>query len=252
MSAHTFSYIIGYRHKAERLNNLKRVIEWLSGFGGIEIIIVEQDKSPKLQELTLKGIKHIFTKSDMPYNRSWAFNVGVKYATSKIVAFGDSDLIMDPNEIISALKMLDNYDCVSPYKSVLDLQPQESGLPMEHLKLISRPGRGETDNQKINLCGGIVLYRKDSIQKIGGWCEEFIGWGGEDNFQEFKTHNLLTYYECPYKCYHLWHERPAPDQQLYTRTMELLNKLVTMSKEDLLKHINISTSKIGITNKYDK
>jgi len=249
--AHSFSYIIGYRHKPERLNNLKRVIEWLSGFGGIEIIIVEQDKHPKLEDLTLKGVKHIFTKSEMPYNRSWSFNVGLKYATSNVVAFGDSDLIMDPNEMIEALNTLQKYDCVSPYKSVLDLTPQESGLHIDQLKQIARPGRGETDNQKINLCGGIVFYKKDAIMKIGGWCEDFIGWGGEDNFQEYKTHNFLTSYECQYRCYHLWHERPAPDSQLYPRTMDLLNKLITLSKDDLVRHINLNAPKIGQINKYD-
>jgi glycosyltransferase involved in cell wall biosynthesis len=250
MNNYLFTYIIGYRHRIDRVQNLKRVLEWLTGFGGIEIIIVEQDKKQKMLDMPLKGVKYVFTKSTLPYNRSWAFNVGLKYASSQVIAFGDSDLIMDPHEMINSLRLLDKFDCVSPYKSVLDLTPQESNLPIEHLKGIARPGRGETDNQKINLCGGIVLYKKESIFKIGGWSEEFIGWGGEDNFQEFKTKKMLTWHEEPNKCYHLYHERGAPEPTYYQRTMELLNRLVSLNDIDLQKQIQISSPKIGLVNKY--
>lgn len=249
---HSFTYIIGYRHSNERLINLRRVLDWVSGFGAIEIILVEQDKHSKIKNISLKGVKHIFTKSEMPYNRSWAFNVGLKYATSDVIAFGDSDLIVDPQDFINSLKLLETYECVSPYRSVLDLNQNESSLSIDQMKLISRPGRGETDNQKINLCGGIVLYRKESIYKIGGWCEDFIGWGGEDNFQEHKTKNLLSWFESSNKCFHLWHERAQPDMKWYPRTLELLNKLVSLSPDDLKKNINLSLQKMGMKNKYDK
>lgn len=247
-----FTYIIGYRHRNDRIHNLRRVLDWLSGFGRIEIILVEQDKKQKLPDFTLKGVKYVFTKSNIPYNRSWAFNVGLKYSTTNVIVFGDSDLIIDPQEMIKSLKMLEEYECVSPYSSVLDLTQSESNLPIEKLYNISRPGRGENDNQKINLCGGIVMYRKDSLYKIGGWNEDFIGWGGEDNFQEFKTKKFLKWFENKSRCYHLWHERGTPDQKWYKRTMDLLNKLMIMNDEDLNKNIQMSISKIGMINKYDK
>lgn len=248
--SHSFSFIIGYRHSPDRLNTLKRVIDWLVGFGGVQIIIVEQDTHSKLDALTLKGIKHIFTKSNMPYNRSWAFNVGLKYANTDVIVFGDSDLILEPQDLINSLRLIEKYDCVSPYNVVLDLTQQESGLSIEDIKKIQRPGRGETDNQKINLCGGIVIYKKEAIYKIGGWCEDFIGWGGEDNYQEHKTKNLLTHYESTGKCYHLWHHRGEPDRKWYPRTLELLNKLVSLQGQELIKQINTSFPKIGLKNKY--
>lgn len=248
--SHSFSFIIGYRHSPDRLSTLKRVIDWLVGFGGIQIIIVEQDSYSKLGSLTLKGIKHIFTKSDMPYNRSWAFNVGLKYAVTDVIVFGDSDLILEPQNLIDSLRLCEKYDCVSPYNVVLDLTQQESGFSIEDIKKIQRPGRGETDNQKINLCGGIVIYRKEAIYKIGGWCEDFIGWGGEDNFQEHKTKSLLTHYESIAKCYHLWHHRGEPDKRWYPRTLELLGNLVSLKGEDLIRQINMSAPKIGLKNKY--
>jgi hypothetical protein len=93
----------------------------------------------------------------------------MKNAKSGIIVFGDSDIIMDPTQFIESLRSLENFDMVSPYKSVLDLRPEESHLPLTELYKINRPGRGENDNQKINPCGGIVMYRADAINKIGGW-----------------------------------------------------------------------------------
>jgi hypothetical protein len=85
MKSHLFTFIIAYKHRNDRIHNLRRVLDWVSGFGGVEIIIVEQDDAPRLPSFTIKGIKHIFTKSEMPFNKAWAFNVGLKYATTETI-----------------------------------------------------------------------------------------------------------------------------------------------------------------------
>ena len=250
MNGYVFTYVIGYRHKIERLINLRKVLEWLSGFKGIEIIIVEQDKSPKLPAYSIKGVKYIFTKSDLPYNRSWAFNVGLKNSTTNVIGFGDSDLIMNPESFINSLKMLEQYDCVSPYSKVIDLHQNENNLPLNQLYSINRPGRGEQDNQKINLTGGIVFYKKESIIRIGGFDQGFIGWGGEDNFQSHKTELFLKWFENPGKVYHLYHEKVKPDMTYYQRNLQLLNKLVNLTPDELKKYILNSFPKYGLKNSY--
>jgi len=248
-----FSVIIAYKHRNDRIHNLRRVLDWLYGFGRIEIIIVEQDKKPKLPDFPIKGIKYIFTKSNTPFNKSHAFNVGLKYATTDVIVFGDCDLIMDPHKFIDGLKLLEQYECVSPYSRVIDLNPNEVNLTLEQMNMINRPGRGETDIQKICLSGGIIMYRKEAIYKIGGWEEQFIGWGAEDDFQSHKSKNLLSCYEqMSTTCYHLWHERGVPDQKWYQRNLQLLNKLIILPIDDLKKHIQASLPKIGMINKYDK
>jgi len=248
-SPYLFTYIIGYRHNQERILNLRRVLEWIQSFGGVEIVIVEQDSEPILPTFSLVGFKYIFTKSEHPFNKSWAWNVGLKNSTAKAVVFGDSDLIMDRQQFVNSLNMLNNYECVSPYNVVLDLERGESFLPIESLNQISRPGRGETDNQKINLCGGIVMYRRDSIYRIGGWSERFFGWGCEDNYQEYKTKGILTWYEMKGRCYHLYHSRGVADQNLYHKMIQIMNKLMSVSIEDTKKLIQGDIPKIGMVNK---
>lgn len=246
----SFTFIIGYRHKIDRLNNLRRTLDWLNGFSGAQIILVEQDKHSKISHMSLK-CQHIFVKSKMPYNRSWAFNIGLKNAKSNVVVFGDSDIIMNPDDFINGLKATSEYDMVSPYTSVLDLTPEETTMSLDRIIKIDRPGRGETDNQKINISGGIAIFRKDAIYKIGGWSEDFVGWGGEDDFQTIKVHNFLKWTELKAKCYHLYHDRESPDPIYYQRSLSILQKASGMKKEDLQKSINMSLPKIGMKNKLD-
>jgi predicted glycosyltransferase involved in capsule biosynthesis len=247
---YAFTYIIGYRHKMDRINNLRRTLDWINGFSGAQVILVEQDKFSKIKHLNLK-CQHIFVKSNMPYNRSWAFNVGAKYAKTNIICCGDSDLIMEPQAFIKGLQATQQFEMVSPYHSVLDLTQHESNIPLEALMKIDRPGRGETDIQKINISGGIAIFRKDAFFKIGGWSENFLGWGGEDDYQTLKVRHFLTWTELQAKCYHFYHDKEKPDTKLYQRTLQFLNKANTLTKEELAKSINAEIQKMGMKNKYD-
>ena len=245
------TYVIGYRHRADRIMNLRKVLEWISVFNEIDVVIVEQDTHSKIEHLGLRA-QHIFIKSDKPYNRSWAFNVALKRCTNPVIIFGDSDIIMDPQELLNSINEINNYDVVSPYSIVLDLTSEETNYPFNMLPQIKRPGRGETDNQKINLCGGIVIFRADSLIRIGGFSESFEGWGGEDNFQTYKVQKLgLTYREMPYKCYHLYHERDQADMINYQKTMQMLQQLMVLNKDQLQQHVNSTVQKIGFLNKYN-
>ena len=250
MSNYSFTYIIAYKHSADRLQNLRRVLDWINGFGNVEVIVVEQDKHSKISHLNFKA-KHIFTKSNMPFNKSWAFNVGIKNSTSNLIVFGDSDLIMEPNQFITALNSMSQYEMVNPYNTVIDLTQQESTSPLEQMIQINRPGRGETDIQKVPLCGGICLFRKEAIMRIGGWNEDFWSWGGEDDFQSIKVKQLLSYTELQAKCYHLYHERVQPDMKWYQRNLQILQKTSNMDKSQLQKIILNQLPKIGMKNKCD-
>ena len=247
---YNFSCIILYRHNIQRWNNLKRVLEWINSFSGAEVIIVEQDTHSKIGHLNFPA-KHIFTKSNMPFNRSWGFNVGLKNSNSEVVVFTDCDLIMEPESFINAIKLTSEYEMVSPYSSVVDLKPDESGLPMESIFKIDRPGRGETDHQKINICGGITIFRKEAILKVGGWCQDFIGWGAEDDFQTIKVENFLSSHEQKGRCFHLYHDRDAPDQKWYQRNLQLLQKYKKLNKNELFNLINNSNKTLGMKNLYD-
>ena len=250
MSEYKFTFVIGFRYKKDRFFLLKRTLEWINTFVGAEVILVEQDKHSKISHLNLK-CKHIFIKSDKPYNRSWAFNVALKRAKSNIIIFGDSDLIMEHNQFISGINALSEYDMVSPYHKVIDLNPQESSNSTENILKIDRPGRGENDNQKINISGGIAMFRKDSINKIGGWNEDFVGWGAEDDEMTIRVKKYLKWTELKGTCYHLYHDRPAPEQNNYQHNLKLLNSIANLNDQQRQSMINKMVIRNGMKNKFD-
>ena len=165
------------------------------------------------------------------------------------MVFGDSDIIMNPEDFINGLKAISQFEMVSPYHSVLDLTAEESNIPLDQVIKIQRPGRGETDNQKINICGGIAIFRRDAIQKIAGWNEDFWAWGGEDDFQTLKVTQFLSWTELKAKCFHLFHTRETLDQNQYQKTLQTLQQSKDLSKEQLQRLIFDQMPKIGLKNK---
>jgi GT2 family glycosyltransferase len=245
------TYVIGYRHRMDRLNNLRKVLEWVSSFSNMDIILVEQDSVPRIDHVNIPG-RHIFARNEGPYNRSWAFNIAMRYNQNPIIAFGDSDIIMEPGQFAESVNQLTNHDVVSPYSSILDLTQEENGYSFQNLLSITRPGRGEDDHQKINLCGGLVLFRSEAITKVGGWAENyFVGWGGEDDFQTFKVNRLgLRTKEMPHKAYHFWHPKQDIDTSAYHKMLVQLQQLMQLDDAKLQSHITTTLPKIGMLNKY--
>lgn len=240
MNTHTFTFIIGYRHSLEKLNSLKRTLDWINGFVGVDVILVEQDTHSKISHLNLKA-KHIFLKSDKPYNKSWGFNIATKYSKSNVVVFSEIGIVMDPNKFIDALKAIEKYDMVSPFKNIISLSQKESVLQLPELLKIN-----SLSNEKL-LCESLSIFRKDAIQKIGGWYEELIG-NGEEEFLTNKVKKLLNYYQFEYTGYKLYSTETIVTQQRNIKLLEILNNL---SNEDLIKSINLSLPKIAMINKYD-
>jgi predicted HicB family RNase H-like nuclease len=243
MNTHTFTFVIGYRHTLEKFNNLKRTLDWINGFAGVDVIIVEQDTHSKISHLPLKA-RQIFLKSSKPYNKAWGFNVATKLSKSNVIVFSDLGIIMDPNQFIEGLKAIEQYDMVSPYKKQIELQQNESGLQLPDILNIDRFGREKS------ICESLCIFRKDAIQKIGGWYEELIG-NGEDEFLSNKVKQFLNWTEFEQKGYQLFYNREAPNMVLQQRNLQLLQTLNNLSKDDLVKSINLSIPKNSMVNKYD-
>ena len=222
-----FTYAIGWRHQQDREANFRRVLSWLSSIPGLDVIVVEQDNRSRFSPPP--GVRHVFARSTRPYNRSWGFNVAYRESESPFLIFGDSDIVMNTGEFKLSLDASENLDVVSPYSSVLDLTLQESMLDFDGMAKIARFGRGEADNQKINLCGGVVIFSRNAFERVGGWDEDFIGWGGEDDMMSFKVSAAgLRTATMPFRCYHLWHPRAAPDPVAYSKTLAMLRSKVSM------------------------
>lgn len=239
-----FSYIIPFRFRQDRILPLRRVIEWLSGFQGVEIIIVEQDTHSKIDYLNLK-VNHIFAKSDAPFNKSWAYNIGLRRAIGNTIIFGEADFIMNPMELIECLKSLDGYDCIIPTNKTIYLTNQQSAMDTNSILQLK-------DTQpKRNLLDGMTIFKKSAIDRIGGWNEDMIGLGYENDFNELKVTKLLNYKQMEYSGYHIFHHPDHTPPNLLERNKQILD--VYKNDTNLLKqHIQQTLPKIGTLNRFSQ
>jgi hypothetical protein len=250
-----FTYIIAYRHSEDRFKNLQLVLDWL-GNSPRDIIIVESDRDSKLDCLKNKyRFTHTFLNNDHPFNKSWCFNVGYKLADTENIVFGDADLIMNKDIFLECVNLLNEYEVINPYRSVLDLTSEETKYyalekKTSWLDTILRPGRGESDNQKVPFCGGIIIFKRSCLDRIGGWIEDFWGWGAEDDAQSYKVFTLETnYFQCKNRSYHLYHPRPMPNPKQYFNNIGTYVKLLKLDKIGLENYIAGVKDEIGDVNK---
>lgn len=245
----SFSYIIPFKFTQDRLLTLKKVLSNLQDLD-CEIIIVEQGVEPILPatEIISKE-RYIFLENHLPFNKSWALNVAWKSATHDRIVFGDADNLMSTDKIISSLSNLDNFEFVSPHVRLIDLSENENQMHFEKIFEINRFGRGETDHQKLPMCGAMTMFTKSALEKIAGWPEEFFGWGAEDDAMSIKVKHFLKWIEIDNNCYHLYHQRVVPNQQFYMRNLQIYHNYINASKDQLGSYIDSIRSIVGDKNR---
>lgn len=240
-----FSYIITYRDSEERRNNLFLVLDWLKEIN-CEIILVEQDSEKKLNFEDL-NIKHIFIYSLRPFNRSWGFNVGSNLASYDKLVFGDADIIMSKENLLESVATLNDINVVSPYQRVTNLTIEETLYYNENRNL---PKSSENIRPDSPLAGGIVMINKSDFEYICGWCEEFEGWGGEDDFMTWKIDAWLKSISMPFDAFHLWHPIAVKDEIAYESNLDILRKCEQSSSEEIVNWILETKNKIGNPDKF--
>ena len=96
-----------------------------------------------------------------------------------------------------------------------------------------------TDHQSV---GGIVMFNKDRFLEMGGYNENFICWGAEDN-ELYHRCNILEHKQ--YRdndlnsvCFHLFHRSAVRNQHpFYQSNFDEANKVVKMSKDELSSYV---------------
>lgn len=238
-----FTYIIPFRYSPDKILNLKRIVEWVSGYQGVEVIIVEQDRHSKISHLTIRAT-HIFMKSNGSFNKSLAYNFALKRVSSPVVVFGDCNTIMNPLELIECLKSLDGFDCVIPSRDVTMLSQIESTGDFNNILSIKR------SIPKLNMTDGISIFKRSSIIGIGGWCEDIVGDSFENKFQDFKISKMLKVNNKEYSQFQLFHQINNTDNGAEDRYNKIINPLKSINIEQMRQYLSSTIPKIGIKNKY--
>lgn len=244
-----FTYIIPFKYSDDRLMTLKKVLSNVRSFG-CEIIVIEQGEESILPtKNVIQNEKYIFINNPLPFNKAWSLNVAWKEATNDVIVFGDADNMISQENLLKSIGELKEYDFVSPHNKLIDLEPDENDFENEKIFEIKRHFRGEFDHQKMPLCGGTTIFKKEALEIIGGWPEEFFGWGAEDDAMSIKVRHFLKWKEMDFACYHLFHQRVTPIKDYYYRNLQIYHNYSNAPKEKLEEYINSVKPLIGNKNR---
>lgn len=142
-----------------------------------------------------------------PFNRSAARNSGVDKATKDNIVLCDADTFPDVVSIPEAFSKLEQGSSwVLPYMRYYRLSKGFSDqIVSNKINFISKP---YYDIKFVKNCwAGVICLKKDMFYSIGGYNENYLGWGFEDyEFRDCLDRKFGRHVRLPYSVYHLWHE----------------------------------------------
>jgi len=219
----TVSFVIGHRGES-RLSHLLATLGSIAGQqqAAIECVVVEQDVEPRVASRLPAWVRHIHLPpptAEMPYCRSWAFNVGVRQARGDVLILHDNDMLIPIDYAATILEKISHgYEVVNPKRFIFYLNGRHTERMFTgQLDMYSHPP--ETIVQNLEGGGSVAITRK-CFDRIGGMDESFVGWGGEDNefWDRAKTQKCWPFGYLA--LVHLWHAaQPGKHQTSNTTIM---------------------------------
>lgn len=178
------SFLIGHRGIG-RLPHLLETLQTIAAQQAVavECIVVEQDIHSQLAPHLPNWVRLVHTPppaENMPYCRSWTFNVAALHARSAVLVLHDNDMLVPADYAAEILRRIrQGYDVVNLKRFIFYLTQAHTDAVFAGRAGLLDAG---TDAIVQNLeGGGSVAITRAGFDAIGGMDESFIGWGGEDN-----------------------------------------------------------------------
>ena len=202
------SFIIGHRGMA-RLPHLLATLRSIAAQRDmtLECIVVEQDVVSQLRSHLPHWVRLVHTPppaADMPYCRSWAFNIGVQHARGRVLVLHDNDMLV-PQDYAAWIvqRVAQGYEVINPKRFIFYLtQAHSEAVFADTDGLLDAPPEVIVQNLE---GGGSVAITRAGYAQIGGMDESFIGWGGEDNEFWERAQTLHVWPWAGLPLVHLWH-----------------------------------------------
>ncbi len=177
------SFLIGHRGIG-RLPHLLAALRSIAGQTGVafECVVVEQSVAPEVERHLPPWVRYVHTplpRPDLPYCRSWAFNIAAGQAQSDILVLHDNDVLIPERYAYEAVQRVEEgYSFVDLKRFIFYLDADSSA----RVFATGAAPQGVPALIVQNLDGGIsIVARRDAYDAIGGFDESYVGWGGEDN-----------------------------------------------------------------------
>ena len=207
------SFLIGHRG-LERLPNLLATLRSIAGQSGvaIECIVIEQSTEREIETALPSWVRYLHTPvaRGFDYCRAATFNEGVKIARGEVIIAHDNDMLVPQRHAAEVLaRVREGWQFIDLKRFIFYLTESDTrsifnGAPLrDHITTIVQ-----------NLKGGSIAATKEAYLAIGGFDEDFVGWGGEDlEFWERARADGRVYEFGYLPIVHLWHRAQAGNPQ---------------------------------------
>lgn len=238
------SYIIPCRN-FERTDAIETVILSIKAqkHPNIEIIVSEQDSHTKLSKKSLP-FKYVLasTPKSHLFNKALAFNKGVSLATGKYLILHDADILVSDDYTSDIVEYLQKYNACHLGKSVIYTN-QSSAALINNTGIVG--GYPKIERVVGYFEGGSLACLKDYYWEIGGFNEDFWGYGVEDcefyarlkyrGFTEDRKHIFL----------HLYHSRFPGWEEHHDANKRLGVEIDKLSIHEKVKRQRKQAEKLG-------
>ena len=224
------------RHLATTLEYLRR------SAGALEIVVADLGERPSAEGLAGRwGCRYAFEETAGAFERARALNVGSAPASSPLVLWLDNDLLVGPDFIRHAADEMraQRGDFLLPYSQIAYLSEADTEAVMAGRADPAGCRPAKVLRSGFDILGGAGLVSRGFLDRHGGLCEEFKGWGGEDNAWWHKVSVLgrAGWSRRPEQVlHHLYHPRSgahvgtpaAAANPHYDRNLKLLYEIRTL------------------------
>jgi GT2 family glycosyltransferase len=237
----TVSYIIPCRNTLGRNNSILTVVNNIKAqrFPNIEIVISEQDDVQRIALSDIPTCKYVFSPSSpagRPFVKALAFNKGVLNSSSDYVILHDGDILVPGGYTATIHKTLQSHNGCHIGKQVLYLTQQSS----TEVNDSQHVDKGKHCDKVVDyFVGGSLAAKKSTYMSIGGFDENFVGYGLEDveffdRLEEFGS----FFNERSVDMVHLWHDRSGDWKACHDNNKKYMNSIENISHQERCRVLN--------------
>lgn len=237
----------------EREEHLQFLLKYFDKFFiNHKIIIIEQGQESKVR-IKKDCVRIEFIKKEKEFSSSYLCNLGVKLVKTPFFCKCDVDVFIHPKAIFKALQALktsSNVCFIFPYNGVSFTIKNPlrakflNSFDFDALPFVKPEEADVIDFPYFTLknkesTGLIHIFRTDIFKMLGGYNEEFIGWGYEDDEVVYRFKNLghPRLLLDGFNAFHLDHPRHYENSHQSANLLKA-RMVKQLTPEDLKEYIN--------------